>query len=120
MWEALMDQLVTFKRNAVTQDAMGGRVFSLATLLSNVKAAVQSAGSSEEAYWARRDISCDDVVYCVADLDTLISGGTKINDVIVTADGVQHAVTGVRKEKNVILGPDPLYEIATTRTIPAT
>ncbi len=120
MWGALMDQLVTIKRNTVTQDALGGRVFVLADVLTKVPCAIQSAGSTEEYYWQRRGIVCDDEILTENDLDTTISGGLKVNDVIVDSSGIQRAVTGSRRDLNLAISPDPIYQIATVRVKPAT
>lgn len=112
-----MDQAISIRRPTLTQDAGGGTIRTLATVLTGVQCAIQSASAREQEDYMRRGIMCDNTLYCVADLDSLLSGGIKIGDIVVDQFNVNYAVTAFRKELNGIISSEPLYQVALSRIV---
>ena len=117
MWESLMDKRVSVQRSTVGKDAGGGATRTFATIASNVQASIQSASSRDVDLYSRRNLVIDHTIYCVFDFDTKISGGLKLGDNIVDANGIVYVVRGVQKDQNSAISTQPLYQIAAQRII---
>ena len=119
MWDTLLDTTISIYRATLGQDAGGGttRTFPSTPTLANVPAAVQPASAREQDIWSRRDIVIDTAIYTTSDLDTLLSGGLKLQDQIKDAGGVTYVVQGFVKSLNTVISTEPLYKIVCRRVI---
>ena len=120
MFDALMDQTASVFRAVDAKDALGGttRTYPATATLSNIQCAIQPASARQVDLWQRRNIVVDTMIYCVADLDALLSGGLRLTDKFVDANGgINYVVKGFTKQLNTMISDEPLYQITCQRII---
>ncbi len=113
---ALLDQSLTLERPTVTADASGGTVRTYGQLLAGVPCSVAPATAKVVADYARLDMVVNYHVYTTADLDSLVSGGVKLNDRF-TSGSVHYLVRAVKKSANAQITSEVLYQLDCERRV---
>lgn len=111
MWSTLIDQTANVERQTVGVDASGGTTKTFAAVITGVPVSIQPMKSQTIEEYMRRAINVDTTVYTTMDLNAMLSGGLKSGDRF-NADGIYFIIYGVRKKLNLVLSPEPLYEVA--------
>jgi hypothetical protein len=108
---SLLDQKLTLQRAAITQDASGGTTRTFANILADIPCLPEPAAASVIADYARRDMLVNYTVYTTADLDSLITGGVKINDRLTDGGPVYYVIKTSRKNANSQISNEVLYQL---------
>lgn len=113
---ALLDQLLAYERPTISADASGGTVRGFAQLAAGIPCSVAPATAKVVADYARLDMVVNYHVYTTADLESLVSGGPKLNDRL-TAGSAHYLVRAVKKSANAQITSEVLYQLDCERRV---
>lgn len=116
MWGTLIDQTAALERQSVSSDASAGTTKTFSTAIASVPVSIQPMKTQTIEDYMRRSINVDTTIYSTLDFDMRLSGGLKDGDRF-SIGGIYFIVYGVRKQLNLVLSSEPLYEVACKRMI---